>query len=934
MRYAKLLTIGARALIGPLINSDSYTIQLIDKSFSNKPMTNEHPLRLIVDGEPIAFSVGDTVLVAMLRTERHPTGGGCLCLAGDCPHCLATVDGVAYVRTCQVAARPGMIVNCDHAAGAYPPLPLDLQPGPAVTARNLHCDVVVIGMGNAGQAAATAAQRAGQHVITLDAQPSATGGQEVIGIYPGPLVVARTDAGMLHLYPRHEIVVATGAAELQPVAPGNELAGIVTARAATQLAAAGVDLGHIVAVGSAPTDVASEQVTGAIVRFEGSSHVEAVVVQDAQGNERRIVCDTVAVGLGLSPRDALVRMGNGLTGITIRAVGDVTLPATIPACPKAGTLCACSGVQVEDLQFIWERGFHELELVKRATLAGTGTCQGAVCLPYIRSFLADKNEILQAPFTARPVTRQLTMGEVSAGSHHHATPRTALDGEHRRLGAKLERVGGWWRPWHYGNGLAEYWAVRAAVSLGDVSTLGKLQISGPDALALLERLYPTKVATIKPGRARYVLLLDDRGYVLDDGLICRDSDTRFTLTFTSGGSTTAELWVRDWAEAWGLDVHILNQTMALGAINVTGPLAHELLARAGLHNPPPYMGHITTTVAGIQCRVFRLSFTGELSYELHHPAADSATLWRRLMVLGADLGIKPHGIETLLRLRLEKGHIIVGQDTDFDSTPRRIQHEWAVRMDKPDFVGKQAILRTNKLPIDRRLVGFEMAGLAPLEGSVIYNGTTYAGYVTSSFASPILGKTVMLGWLRTFNGELPTAVTIDSRPARRVDPPFYDPESTRARIESGPTTGESATTPALAHVLTIVAPAEASLPRILGTRIVATPAALDRAAWPATALVLRLAADEIFVSAPVAAELIDDPHAIVVPDGGFAGLWLPTAAALDFLERACEWEVPSSRPAFAQGMVAGLPMKLWLETDHVLLIVPAPYATDLQERLA
>lgn len=739
-------------------------------------MTTENS-RIIVDGTPIAFQTGDNVLVALLRAGLHPTGGGCLCLAGDCPHCLATVDGVSYVRTCQTAARPGMLVERHHAAG-YPPLPLDARPNePAVTARNLHCDVVVIGMGEAGQAAAAAAQQAGHQVITLDANV----GQEVIGIYPGPLVVARTDGGMLHIHPRTEIVIATGAAELQPVAPGNDLAGIVTARAATQLAAAGVPLGRVVAVGMAPEGVAAAQVNGTIVRFEGADQVEAVVVADAEGHEQRFACDTVAVGLGFQPRDVLARIGSGLPGITIRTVGEAALPSELPVCPNAGVVCSCSGVTMDDLAFIWQRGFRELELVKRATLFGTGTCQGAVCMPYIRSFLAKQGETVQAPFTARPVTRQLTMGEVAAGSHHQATPRTALDGEHRRIGAKMERVGGWWRPWTYGNLLEEYWAVREAVSVGDVSTLGKMQVSGPDALAFLERLYPTKVATIKPGRSRYVLLLDDRGYVLDDGLICRDSDTRFTLTFTSGGATTAELWVRDWAEAWGVDVRILNQTMALGAINVTGPLANALLRRAGLDNPPPYMGHLTATVAGVQCKVFRLSFTGELSYELHHPAEDSVTLWRRLLDLGQDLGIKPHGIDALLKLRLEKGHIIVGQDTDFDSTPRRIHHEWAVRLDKPDFVGKGALVRTNKLPLDRQLVGFEMPTPAPLEGAVIYYNDTYAGYVTSSFASPLLGKTVLLGWLRFVQGELPTEVTIGGRLARRVAPPFYDPEGTRAR---------------------------------------------------------------------------------------------------------------------------------------------------------
>lgn len=740
-------------------------------------MTTENA-RVIVDGQPIAFQTGDNLLVAMLRSDRHPTGGGCLCLAGDCPHCLATVDGVSYVRTCQTAARPGMLVERHHAEGHYPPLPLEARPNePPVTARNLHCDVVVIGLGEAGQAAAAAAQQAGHEVITLDANA----GQEVIGIYPGPLVVARTAAGMLHVHPRTEIVIATGAAELQPVAPGNDLAGIVTARAATQLAAAGVALGRVVAVGAAPDGIAAEVVNGEIIRFEGADRVEAVVVADAAGHEQRFVCDTVAVGVGFQPRDVLARIGQGLPGITISVVGDAALPRDLPTCPKAGVVCACSGVTMDDLTFIWERGFRELELVKRATLFGTGTCQGAVCMPYIRSFLAKQGETVQAPFTARPVTRQLTMGEVAAGSYHQATPRTALDSEHRRLGAKMERVGGWWRPWNYGNLLEEYWAVREAVSVGDVSTLGKMQISGPDALELLERLYPTKVATIKPGRSRYVLLLDDRGYVLDDGLICRDSETRFTLTFTSGGATTAELWVRDWAEAWGLDVRILNQTMALGAINVTGPLSNELLHRAGLDNPPPYMGHLTATVAGVPCKVFRLSFTGELSYELHHPAEDSVTLWRRLLDLGQDLGIKPHGIDALLKLRLEKGHIIVGQDTDFDSTPHRIQHEWAVRMDKPDFVGKGAIMRTNQLPLDRQLVGFEMAHPAPLEGAVIYHGDTYAGYVTSSFASPVLGKTVLLGWLKFFDGNLPTEVTIGGRMARRVAPPFYDAEGTRAR---------------------------------------------------------------------------------------------------------------------------------------------------------
>lgn len=732
-------------------------------------MAHSNSARLVVDGTPIDFLAGETVLVAMLRADLAPKEGGCLCLAGDCPHCLATVDGVSYVRTCQTPARPGLVVERHHMGGAYPPLPVAERHAPEVSVRHLHCDVVVIGMGESGQAAANQAKAAGKQVITLDA----AAGQEVIGIYPGPQVVARTDAGMLQVYPNEEIIVATGAAEIQPVAAGNELAGIVTPRAAQQLVAAGIDLGRLVVVG--------QDVEGEVVRFEGDGHVEAVVIRSESGEER-IECDTVAVDLGLSPRNGLLRMAHGLTGISVRAVGESAGESAIPPCPLAGLVCTCTNVTVDQLQSVWDRGFHELELVKRATLAGTGTCQGSVCIPHIRSFLADRGGTLQQPFTARPVAKQLTMGEVSAGSHHHATPKTALDGEHRKLGAYMDRVGGWWRPWNYGNLVEEYWAVREAVSLGDVSTLGKMIVSGPDALELLERLYPTKVATIKPGMSRYVLLLNERGYVLDDGLISNDGNNRYLLTFTSGGSTTAELWVRDWAESWKLDVRILNQTLSLGAINVTGPLANQLLARAGLSNPPKYMGHMTATVAGVPCRVYRLSFTGELSYELHHSAADSEVLWQRLMAFGAELGIKPHGIETLLKLRLEKGHIIVGQDSDFDSTPRRLNHEWAIKLDKSDFVGKQAILRTNKLPLDKQLVGLEMDGPAPIEGAVIWNGEQYAGYVTSSFASPLLGKTVMLGWVRLADGQLPDQVIIDGRTARRANPPFYDPEGSRARM--------------------------------------------------------------------------------------------------------------------------------------------------------
>jgi glycine cleavage system aminomethyltransferase T len=735
---------------------------------------------MIVDGRAVSTREGDSVLVALLRAGLHPSGGGCLCFAGDCPHCLATVDGVAYRRTCQVAADAATVVE-SHPQDSKPSAPGRAAPREIVPGRrrHRHCDVVIVGQGPAGREAARVALAAGHEVITFDGADR----QDVVGIYPGPVVVARTAEGLIQARPRLEVVVATGAMELHPVAPGCDLRGLVTRRGATQLVRAGVDLGHAVAIGAPPDDVEAVAVSGALVRFEPREddprRLGAVVVQDDDGHESRMACDTASIGLGLTPRDGLLRMGRAMS---VRGIGDVTLPAALPTPPVEGVVCPCLGVTVADLTSVHDRGFRDLELVKRATLAGTGPCQGAVCIPHLRSFLTHRGGSVQPAFTARPVSRPLTVGEAASGAHLQATARTGLDAEHRRLGARMDRLGGWWRPWTYGDHAAEYSAVREAVSVGDVSTLGKLRVSGPDAVRLLEHLYPIRVSTLAPGRSRYSLILDERGHVMDDGMICRESETRFVLTFTSGGASQAEWWIRDWAETIEADVRILNQTWSLGAINVTGPRATQLLERAGVTDPPAYLRHGLANVAGVPCRIFRLSFTGEVSYELHHDVVRSVELWRALLDLGRDLGVRPHGLETLLTLRLEKGHLLIGQDTDFDSTPRRLGLEGLAHLDKSDFVGLRALLRTNRLPLDRRLVGLEVAGPAPAEGALLWSDATAVGQVTSSAWSPALGKTVMLGWLRTSgDGAFPDEVVVDGRTARRATTPFYDAGGSRAR---------------------------------------------------------------------------------------------------------------------------------------------------------
>jgi glycine cleavage system aminomethyltransferase T len=735
--------------------------------------------RLVVDGRPIEFQPGDSVAIALLRASQTPGQGGTLCLAGDCGNCLATVDGIAYVRTCQTPARPGLAVE-RHPTHGLPALPVVRSTnvtapplGREIEMARREVDVAVVGGGSAGREASATAERAGKSVVVLDAEA----GDEVVAIYAGPMLVARTPTGMLHVQ-ADEIVVATGAAEIHPVCPGNGLRGLITTRAAERLHAAGVPLGRAVSLGTPPNGVPATAVPGRLVLFEGEDgRVRAVVtVDETTGTETTTPADTVVLGLGRAPRDLLARMAGE---VPLTVVGAAAEDAPLPPPPTEGVVCACMGTTVADLGAAWDKGFGELELLKRSSQACLGTCQGGACVPHVRSWIAARTGEVPAPFTARPASRQITLGEAAADTYVDAFRRTPLHDEHLALGARMDRFGSWWRPWHYGDPIAEYWAVREGVSLGDVSTLGKLVVSGPDAVEALERLYPCHVADIKPGRSRYALLLNERGHVMDDGMILRESETRFVLSFTSGGAANAEMWVRDWIETWGLRVHVLDRTMSLATINVTGPLAKELLRRAGLADPPSFLGHVHAEIADVPCHVMRLSFTGEAAFELHHAVDGSVDLWRALMELGQDLGIRPHGLQALFGLRLEKGHVIVGMDTELDTTPRRIGMDWAVRMEKPAFIGRAALERTAKLEDHRRWMGFTMDGPAPTEGSPIRADGEIVGNVTGSWTSPLLGKALVLGWQR--RTPLRDRVEIDGREATVTPTPFYDPEGRRAR---------------------------------------------------------------------------------------------------------------------------------------------------------
>jgi sarcosine oxidase, subunit alpha len=323
----------------------------------------------------------------------------------------------------------------------------------------------------------------------------------------------------------------------------------------------------------------------------------------------------------------------------------------------------------------------------------------------------------------------------------------------------------------------------------DVGTLGKFLVRGPDAERLLDHVFPCRLRDLAPGRSRYVLALGEAGYVLDDGLLCRVDDVTYYLTSTSGGAARMDANLRDWADRLELRAHIVDQTAQLGAILVAGPHARELLT--GLTDDDvsnegfPFMSHRSVTVARVPCRAVRVGFVGELAYELHHPRRRGPELWDALAAAGEAFDLRPHGLDALELLRLEKGHVYLGQDTLPDDTPAKLGMGWAVDMTKQAFVGKVALERMAELPLERTMVGLRLDGVvgavAGLRGMPLSAGGTIVGRVTSAERSPAVGADIGLGWIHSIDGEFPRSLTADGVSATVVPTPFYDPGGERLR---------------------------------------------------------------------------------------------------------------------------------------------------------
>lgn len=673
-----------------------------------------------------------------------------------------------------------------------------------------------------------------------------------IGVYEGGFVPIAAADELLQVHPGR-IIVATGAVEAHAVFEGSDVPGVFLARGAARLAGVhgvvpgkravvfartreGVDhlatlrdSGVEIAAALVPAELAAcvpdgiEVLTGAtVIRARGRKQVRSVQVQTAPSGERSIACDTVVAALGMSPRDGLLRMAAELPldtapvgagevidpGCSLEAAeasgtragrGEAgadaeTSVSVLPDVPECGYVCLCEDVRVDDLEKAFEEGFRSSQILKRYTTTTMGPCQGAMCGHLLAAFVQKRtgSAAQGARTTPRPPARTVTLESFAGAAHELVEKRTALHERHLEMGAKLARSGAWFRPYNYGDWKAEYRAVREAVSIMDVSTLGKFLIGGTDASALLDRVYPCRIDNLAAGRNRYALMLGEAGYVFDDGLICALEGGRYYITTTSGGASGVEAWLRDWADRWAMHAYIADQSAALGAIVVAGPRARDLLTTlcsdALDAESFPYMAHREIAVAGIGCRALRVGFVGELAYELHHPRSRSVELWDALLDAGKSLGIRPHGLDALELLRLEKGHIYIGQDTMPDATPTKLGMGWAVASGKPAFLGKRALERMAAHPIERRLVGvaFERGSPAPEPGAPLFDGERIAGRLTSCMDSLSEGRAIGLAWSYAEAGAFCSAFEVKLGSAARVrgsvvPTPFYDPKGEKLR---------------------------------------------------------------------------------------------------------------------------------------------------------
>ena len=466
----------------------------------------------------------------------------------------------------------------------------------------------------------------------------------------------------------------------------------------------------------------------------------------------------------------------------------------------------------KDIKLALREGFRSIEHVKRYTTTGMGTDQGKLGNMHALGIIADTAKVQMGELgttTFRPPYTPLTFGTIvgrNVGEYFDIFRKTPMHDWHVDNKAEFENVGQWKRAWYYPKNnedmhqavQRESKAARESVGILDASTLGKIDIQGTDASEFLNRVYTNAWSKLAIGKCRYGLMLNEDGMVYDDGVTTRLGENHYIMTTTTGGAANVLGKLEDYLQTeWPeLDVYLTSVTDHYATASVCGPNSKKILSKLipdlDLSDENfPHMSFKNASIGKIKCRVMRISFTGEHSYEINVQANYGKSVWEKCMEIGKEYNITPYGTETMHLLRAEKGFIIVGQDTDATMTPIDLQMDWIVSKKKYDFIGKRSLYRSDTIREDRKqLVGLltENPNEVLEEGAQIVAETNkkpveMLGHVTSSYYSPNLNKSIALGVVRGGKNMLGQKLFIPMENkiinVTVADPVFLDKENKR-----------------------------------------------------------------------------------------------------------------------------------------------------------
>ena len=473
-------------------------------------------------------------------------------------------------------------------------------------------------------------------------------------------------------------------------------------------------------------------------------------------------------------------------------------------------------VKVSDVQLAAQEGFESVEHAKRYTTLGMATDQGKLSNINGLAVLAGAlNADIPAVGTTtfRPPYTPISMGAIAGAARDEIfqpVRQTPIHDWHVEQGAYMEPVGQWRRPYCYPRAdethqdavSREIRQTRNSVGLLDASTLGKLLVQGPDAAKFLDMLYTNMMSTLKIGKCRYGLMCSENGFLMDDGVVVRLDEQSFLCHTTSGGAEHIHAHMEEWlqTEWWDWNVYVANLTEQYAQVGVVGPKARDVLEKLGgldvSKEALGFMEYAEGWLGAFDVRAFRISFSGELSYEIAVPAEQGLAFWQALCAAGEEFGIMPYGTEALHVMRAEKGFIMIGDETDGTVIPQDLGLHWAISKKKSDFLGKRAQERSHMVDPDR----WKLVGLETLDGSVLPDGA-YAvgeganangqrntiGRVTSTYFSPTLNRGIAMGLVAQGPdrmGEILNFPDLSGNEVKvkLVDPVFYDKNGDRQNV--------------------------------------------------------------------------------------------------------------------------------------------------------